>query len=163
MHKWFGNAETFAIEYIGEDSGLVMANLFVSGQNITQLDNNHYDQFLVHGAMGKTSRKLLDMSVRRKDHEPFHNKSLEHIFSNLWHDEPWCDYSVFDWVPCTSHFRCAIIFFAAQIYLCCARHEFPDQLFPSVVCLNSIAGDLQAARQHVVANTSSPFLKLESH
>ncbi len=162
MHKWFGNAETFAVEYIGEDSGLVQANVFVSGQNITPCDNMHYDHFLVHGAMAVTARQLLEFSERWKHHELLSKDGLEQFFLKLWNDGPWFDYSVLDWAPCISQFRCAIIPCASQIYLCCARHDLPEKMCASAVCLESIAADLEAAREYIVANTANPFLKFES-
>jgi len=161
MHKWFGNAETFAVEYIGEHSGLVHANVFVSGQNITPCDNMHYDQFLVHGAMAVTARRLFELSERWNHGKPLRNDGLEQFFLELWNNGPWLDYSVLDWAPSTSQFRCAIIPCASQIYLCCARHDAPERMYASVVCLETIAADLQAAREHIVANTANPFLKLE--
>lgn len=161
MHKWFGSVETFAVEYIGEDSGLVQANVFASGQNITPVDNMHYDQFFVHGAMAVTARRLLELSERWHHSNLLRKDGLLPFFLELWHEGSWSDYSVLDWPPCTSQFRCAIIPCASQFYLCCARHDLPEKMYASAVCLERIAADLQAAREHIVANTASPFLKLE--
>ena len=156
---WFGDRGSFGIEYLGEENGLVQANLFVAGQNITPLDNWHYDQFLVYGALGRTADRLTEGSESFLTRDCFNADGVEQVFRELWDRGPWGTYVVFDWPPCTSHFRCAVIPFASQIHLCCARHDCDNQIYSVVVCLNRLVEDLRAARDYIISNSANPLLK----
>lgn len=38
----FGNKSSFAIDFLRQESGLEIADIYIAGQNVTKIDNAHY-------------------------------------------------------------------------------------------------------------------------
>ena len=161
MSGLFGNRATAAIDHRGFQDGLVIANVYVAGQNITPTDNAHYDQYLIHNALRSTASRLSQIDASWRQSHQVSGESLAHTFNGLWESDQWSEYDVFDWQPCTGSFRCAVIPQGNELQLCCARHDSPMAIFAVAIDPRRVADNLLDARRHIVDTSPNPHLVLD--
>lgn len=157
----FGNKKIFAIEYVGCGDGTIEANIFVAGQNITPNDNVHYDQYLVHGAIGKTITRFSE-KVNWQEHEcELEGDSVSEKFALLWNSMFWLKYEVFNWAPCTREYSCAVVAHLDKLYLCCVKNDEENVVYATPFQPLSLVQVLLDSQRYIVEQSKNPCLKLE--
>lgn len=159
--KLFGEKNSFAIEVLDVNSSLVQANVFVSGLNITPINNFHYDQYFVHGALGVTSEFFIDTVDWFRYENKYTADCVEERFRESVESGGIGWSSLFSWQPCTNGFICDLVPFRSRLYLCSANLEDLENVYLSVVLPYNIARVLITAREYAVSISSNPYMKLE--
>lgn len=161
MPGLFGDKAIAAIDHHGFDGGLVVATVYVAGQNITPVDNAHYDQYLIHNALYTTASRLSQIDASWMRSHPVTGDSLCDAFHRLCESDQWGDHHVFDWQPCTNRFRCAVIPWGADLQLCCGPRESPRTMHAVKITPSRVASYLLEARRHIVDASPNQHLVLE--
>lgn len=166
--KIFGNKDTFSIIYKGISEGLVEADVFVSGINITPIDNWHYDQYLINNAI----ETELNFFIKKVNWFRYENEIVGECIADKFsflleclESEDECRWElmsrhrVFDWSPCTEGSIAVVIPHFDRLYL---ASNVNNQIGYSKIKPYFIAKTLIDFQSHVLQQSKNSSLKLHN-
>ncbi|MFS1704195.1 hypothetical protein [Alteromonas sp. AMM-1] len=111
----FGNKCSFAIDFLGQESGLEIADIYIAGQNVTKIDNAHY-KFVSTLKVSAEDTNRTDELLKSDNLLP--GDTLEQRYNQILDHEIRFNFQVLDWGPPTDDIFAIIIPFKGDIYLC---------------------------------------------
>ena len=116
----FGEKSSFAIDFLGQEGGLEIADIYIAGRNVTQIDNAHY-KFIKTLEVSAEEAKKTDELLKLDKSLP--GGSLEQRRKQIMDDELRFNYQALDWGPPTDDFFAIMIPFENDIYLCALLYD----------------------------------------